>query len=806
MPKLNLLLSITLLVAIPCRAGVVGQCVLADFESDSGSDDWTLELVSAEPAASGGSHALRLSFGERDKEGPWPTARLRVGRTLLPNNDWRGYDKLTFEVTNPGTKVIELRAGLSDSTGRVASGTFSIPAGETMVCAFQVSHVFHKVPPIFGTRSEKHFEDPERILDFYILLISANDLLLDNVKLVADSLAVESAVLGLDPLGAGAIAIEARTGRCARFDLRVLDNSGTAISRHTKETDNFHWSWDNPLELATLSPGSYSASLTVTDFKWLPDGGKTLSLGSFEVKPEMARPALAAWYVPSTQKVMLHSRPAVDAPVMVVALAAAEKLPPARIEMARGEVEGVQVVFLAGGPSRLGLAIEGLRHERSGAAFPLEGNEILQVGYVKTEDPGYYEVDFTGWWPDALLPVDEMYAEPGECMPVWVNLRSTREMEPGTYRGNLTVSINGKPGGEIPLEVRVYDVTLPVETTIRTAFATSDDLIDEIYGGTLPEGMLRKYHQFVADHRLNVDNIYRGAPPDIETVEYFARRGQLNAFNLRYIGGRIDRVDQFDNEQYLQELARMFDPYVAELRKRGLAHLAYFYGFDEIGGEMFEVVKRTYGFLKKRYPEIPTMTTGRDPSFGIDSGLEDEVDIWVPLTPVYDLKLAEQARARGKEVWWYICISPPHPYANWFVEYPAIEARLLWWMTYQYQVPGFLYYLTNLRHNQDDLMRLTGHNKTNWNPASWRTANGDGCFIYSGPDGPISTIRFENIRDGLEDSELLFLLEKRLGDSGGRARQYCGELIESLTEFTHDSEKFAAVRRDLLSRLEKLNQ
>ena len=249
----------------------------------------------------------------------------------------------------------------------------------------------------------------------------------------------------------------------------------------------------------------------------------------------------------------------------------------------------------------------------------------------------------------------------------------------------------------------------------------------------------------------------------------------------------------------------MFDPYVAELRKRGLSHLAYFYGFDEIGGEMFEVVKRTYGFLKKRYPEIPTMTTGRDPSFGIDSGLEEEVDIWVPLTPVYDLELAKQARARGKEVWWYICISPPHPYANWFVEYPAIEARLLWWMTYQYQVPGFLYYLTNLRHSQNNLMRLTGHNKTNWNPASWRTANGDGCFIYSGPDGPISTIRFENIRDGLEDSELLFLLEKHLDDGGRQAMGYCTELIESLTEYTRNPEKFASVRGGLLSQLEKLN-
>ncbi len=310
--------------------------------------------------------------------------------------------------------------------------------------------------------------------------------------------------------------------------------------------------------------------------------------------------------------------------------------------------------------------------------------------------------------------------------------------------------------------------------------------------------MLRRYHQFVADHRLNPDNIYRSRPPELETVEYFAGKDQLNAFNLKYIGGRVEMIDQIDNEAYLQELADELDPYVAELRRRGLADKAYFYGFDEIGGEMYEVVRRTFGFLKKRYPEIPTMTTGRDASFGIDSGLEDEVDIWVPLTPVYDLQRAEATRKRGKEVWWYICISPPHPYANWFVEYPALEPRLLWWMTWQQRVPGFLYYLTNLRHGQEELMRLDGHNKTNWNPASWRTANGDGCFIYSGPEGPISTIRFENIRDGLEDSELLFLLERRLKDGGRAGQALCGELIRSLTDYCRDPAQFAEVRRRLL--------
>jgi len=51
-----------------------------------------------------------------------------------------------------------------------------------------------------------------------------------------------------------------------------------------------------------------------------------------------------------------------------------------------------------------------------------------------------------------------------------------------------------------------------------------------------------------------------------------------------------------------------------------------------------------------------------------------------------------------------------------------------------------------------------------WDPANfiWMPrldifANGDGSFVMPGPDGPVSSIRYETIRDGLEDIELLKL-------------------------------------------------
>lgn len=49
---------------------------------------------------------------------------------------------------------------------------------------------------------------------------------------------------------------------------------------------------------------------------------------------------------------------------------------------------------------------------------------------------------------------------------------------------------------------------------------------------------------------------------------------------------------------------------------------------------------------------------------------------------------------------------------------------------------------------------------TNFSPAAWpdgtpSSANGDGNFVYPCPAGPCSTIRLKNIRDGIEDWELL---------------------------------------------------
>jgi hypothetical protein len=211
------------------------------------------------------------------------------------------------------------------------------------------------------------------------------------------------------------------------------------------------------------------------------------------------------------------------------------------------------------------------------------------------------------------------------------------------------------------------------------------------------------------------------------------------------------------------------------------------------------------------------MTTSKDSSFGTSpttSYLRSAVDIWVPLTSGFQQEEANTLRAEGKDMWWYTCITPTYPYLNFFIEFPAIGPRLLMGlMAYKYQTGGFLYYnIANwplaFQHGP-----ITSGPYTNWVPETVFGSNGDGSLCCAGPDGPIPTIRMENIRDGLEDYEYLKLLGNLVTTmsaiSQPTPRQVAwlssvqqllpvpSNLIGSTTSFTRDTAALEAYRQRL---------
>lgn len=755
------------------RAEPLAVKLLADFRGGEGLTGWELRQVEAELLPGEGVRFRYPTWMEG--RGKWPAAVLEFGNGGFDEEDWSRYDRLVFEVANESAGIAQLKLRLDDGAGKQSVSLFATSPGQSRRCQVDIAVLGEAINSSQVVHFDLFMSQPTTDCNFTI----------EEIRLEADALDVGEMELRRDPFGEGRIEVEARLRRKGICEVQVLEGE-EVIAQYEKSTSRFEWEWrDN-------SPGEYRAEMSITDEAW-GSAPVVRELGRFEILPEEERTDFVAWTEPTTRKVMLHSWPE-EGSFFSREQIGTGNVESIRIDMGRNEREGAQVVWLARRDSaRFRFAVEKLRHIETGVGFPAEGTSIYQVGYVFTREPDSYAVDFSGWWPDPLLPSIEMEAVPGECMPVWVSLKSREDTESGIYRGKLGIWKDGEREGEWPLEVRVYDAMVPDSSSLRTAFSLYDEMLVQVYGGRVSRQLYREYQHFIAAHRLNVDHLYRSTPPRIADLRYFDRRGKSNAFNVLYLSAGRDY-----SREGLAKLAAELDPYVEELRGLGLVEKAYFYGFDEVNADRFDEMRRVFGFLKERYPEIRTATTARDASLGLATGLDEVVDIWVPLTAAYDSTAAAAARDRGDEVWWYICIGPSHPYANWFIEYTALEARLLWWMTYRQRADGFLYYTMNRWPNQKEPMRLDGNNKTNWNPASYKTANGDGCLFYAGPDGPIGTLRLENVRDGLEDFELLRLLGQE-GDG------LCDRIISSQTEFTRDVEEFGRVRRELLERLEELS-
>ena len=298
-----------------------------------------------------------------------------------------------------------------------------------------------------------------------------------------------------------------------------------------------------------------------------------------------------------------------------------------------------------------------------------------------------------------------------------------------------------------------------------------------------------------------------------------ATGGLLTAFNICYAGTKRDVADVDDPavQRTIDNALATLRHWVPILERERLLKYAYVYGYDEVPAACFPVMAKVYGAIKAEFPDIPLMTTAYDHSFGAETVLRDVVDIHVPLTPrSKNPERVAAARARGKDVWWYICIGPKHPYANWLIEYPAIETRLLMgMMAAKYRPGGFLYYaLTRWPVNKAP---ISGGPYTDWNPMSYKDNNGDGSIFCAGPDGPLPTIRAENFRDGMEDYAYYRILEERIAEVArtkgeatreliaARAALAVGEdVVASLSEFTYDPALVRAARRRVARQIEVL--
>jgi len=450
--------------------------------------------------------------------------------------------------------------------------------------------------------------------------------------------------------------------------------------------------------------------------------------------------------------------------------------------------------------------------------------ELYRVGDVVTRRPRYL-VKHVGPHPDPLMPASSFNVRSGGYEVFWLTVSLPCGVRPGTYRGWAEVKSGGSARARIPLSLQVWGFDLPARTTLRTAFPMFEREIERFYGRPLEEEMRWRYYDFLLRRRISPSCQYEKHPrPREEDMERVMSR-ETNVVSMGYL-----EYDELDS--YISGIR----PMVEFLRSRGWLKWAYAYGFDEVGPPGYERLKEAYGRLGEAYPDLPRACT-----IGPEHDLPEifgTVDIWIPQTDRFE-RVYHGRQSAGDELWWYVSMWPRHPFANMFVDYPAIDHRILFWQSWKFGITGFLYYCINLWSSNctgqplmekevaalpDSRDREAIEAGSRWPEVPWNTytgptaTNGDGQLIYPGTDGgPLSSVRLECVRHGIEDYELLAMLKCEVESARDRGASPSmleeaealldipPEVCRDLTRYTDDPGLLLETRKAVGEMIERLS-
>lgn len=410
--------------------------------------------------------------------------------------------------------------------------------------------------------------------------------------------------------------------------------------------------------------------------------------------------------------------------------------PPAtvRLSLARRGSDSFQVVVL---PS---VDLTGVRVEPS--------NLVSSRGKIAATNVEWFVVGHTPSptkrFPDMLLPARSFDAGKTNAWAIYVTVHAPEKTPAGKYKGTVRVLADGQPPISVPLKATVHDFTLPIGPgNCRTTFSLQDF---KKWG----DGQYQQYGDYMLRHRVNPDNIYRLQPPRVADLEHFYAQG-MNYFTVCKTAKGWDLAP---SRAFFAELEK--SPNGAALRK-----MAMFYGYDEKPKETWPAMGECFRVLHETFPDVKTMTTAHvymdwpDPVARMKEYHIDVVAPWIhPGYPIfYRFAEGEKVRAAGLQLWAYNI--------NYQTHYPLIESRLTMWEFFQQKADGWLYYSVNSWPKDSKPIDPSRGPLVDYVP---ETPNSQGELIYEGIDGPIGSLRFANVRDGVEDYEYLWALKEKAGD------------------------------------------
>jgi hypothetical protein len=542
-----------------------------------------------------------------------------------------------------------------------------------------------------------------------------------------------------------------------------------------------------------------------------------------DAAPTIDPPAIDAWYVDCLRQVLVSDQ----APASPAA---------GRIDAARGEVEAIQVAVRSRDHCQVTLRAEPFSPRmtvrvRTVGRVPIRRGTHHTPADQRVATP---PVDL----PDPLFPSHELELkkETTECF--YLDVRIPAGTEPGEYRSQVVVS-SGDQAVRLPLRLQVHAATIPLETNLLLTnwFSARPQ---ELGFGDVPAGSddwfasVELLFDSMWEHRQNMFWTPLG-PPLIQPVatdsgklafdfelfdrwvEAFSRprggerktyiEGQPIAWRRGYDGPVKARVWQIVEGQPQQAILEADDPAAREgyrvfltalkehLRGKGWLQRFRIHITDEPHGHQLQPYRTIAGYVREFAPEfliMEALDVRDDFEF-----FEQNCDVWVPQLGRFDRSLdrmLERLEA-GKEVWFYTCLFPNGRYPNRFVDYPLVKTRILHWINFRWGFSGYLHWGFNQWRGGDPFTNLEPAHGNSFLPP------GDAWIVYPGDRQLLDSMRYEAMRDGIEDFELLRLLAQQEPEKADAIAQ---EAIPSFTEYVRDAAALRALRLELLRAVSSL--
>ena len=414
--------------------------------------------------------------------------------------------------------------------------------------------------------------------------------------------------------------------------------------------------------------------------------------------------------------------------------------------------------------------------------------------------------------PDALPPVDgAVEVKGGKSQGFVVKVWAETNQPAGLYSAtlNITDAATGKVVKTATVYVNVYGFSLSDETALRTAIGMGDWPIVASYQN---KGMndveywdlYKIYYDFLLENRLCAYRLpYR---LDDSRVEEYLNNPRVNSFVINKISENESEAYSIlsRNESWLK---KGFYYYVDEPTNQGLLDNLAAAG-NRLSG--------TFPGYRQVSPFFTNMNVGEGDQIEF---MKDYVNIWCTkpfaftprdkaiiagtqfmTTSAQDAKygtFAERMAAlarEGHETWLYVCWEPGQPYANWLALGDGTEPVVSVWQCKMTDSVGFLYW---------DCAYWTADPMNDLTPLVGAASHGDGVLLYSGAAigsyEPISSHRLENVRMGIQDYQLLTMLEELVGAEA--ADEMVAMVTTDVVTYTSDDDYLKAVRVLLLEKV-----